>query len=96
MPSSNPITLPNGTATSLRASRCPSLTSTWVTRPVAGSTRRPRSCPMSPSLAWTCSPPCSSTSPGGMTSTVSLSGIRGIAPPSVIGPPVPRQPAGSS
>ena len=83
MLSRNPSALTSATAdrgmnTVLRLSRCPSRSSTEVTRPLPASTTNPSTCPMSPSVACTRSPRYTSSSPGslsGMTSTVTGSGI---------------------
>src|ERR1043165_241523 len=55
-------------ATSLRPQRCPSPSSTWVTRWSSGSTWQPCTRPISPSRAWTGSPRSMSVAPSGTTS----------------------------
>ena len=56
IPSPTPVTALIGIATSLRPHRCPSWSSTWVTRWLSGSMTSPWTFPMWPSVAWTCSP----------------------------------------
>src|SRR6266704_6266427 len=56
IPSSTPVTALIGIATSLRAHKCPSWRSTWVTWWLRGSMTSPSTCPISPSVAWTRSP----------------------------------------
>ena len=56
------VTAPIGIATSLRPPMCPSWRSTWVTWWPPGSTTSPWTCPISPSVAQTVRPRCTSTS----------------------------------
>src|SRR5580693_6090098 len=88
IPASTPVTALIGMLTSLRPQRCPSWSSTWVTRLSSGSTRKPCTFPISPSSAWTLSPRCTSTSPSGTTSWTTT----GVLCPTPMPIPIPVAP----